>query len=66
MTEKAKESNARGLSKEELEAQTPEELPDREAMSVIQPFQTMPLPAALDGGPPPGDGGTETDIMPKT
>ncbi len=63
----ADESNeqSQGLSEEELEAQSGEALPDREAMSVVWIEPTDPLPqgdetATVDGKHVPVDHGLDT------
>ena len=48
-----------GMSKEELEAQAAEELPDREAMSTLNPA-VQPLPPVLADDPL-----IPTDTLPK-
>ena len=45
------EETKQGLSAEELEAQSGEALPDREAMSVVWIEPDVPLPEGGEGGP---------------
>jgi hypothetical protein len=47
MTEQRKEAKASGLSKEELEGQQGEQLPDREQMSLINANLALPVNAAV-------------------
>lgn len=59
------ESHAGGLSPEELEAQSGSELPDREAMSLINANVAIPINAALaanvlSDGSTAGAGATQT------
>ena len=52
MTEKEKEPESSEVTEEELEEVNGEELPDREAMSVISPLPSEEVIYEPPGGPP--------------